>query len=239
MEPQPRKLAREDFQGRLAAIERAVADGTYRPGPWRELVRDIRNSMFFERAAVADDVSRVSRTLHLRKRRRTVSMNTGILLEIVATMIGGLLLIAGVALRSNAVSLLGAIVWMITFEPLIKLMAGRLAGVEYDYMYLWGVEPRLKMRYGTYLARPRLLRIIVHLSGTVGSPLAAWFASWMLADTMPLVSLLCYAAFWILIAINATNLVAPLVGVYHLGPLPVSMSSAGAAALEMKEGLGW
>ncbi len=239
MEPQSSQTAREDFRGRLAAIERAVADGTYRPGPWRELVRDIRNSMFFERAAAAEDVSRVSRALHLRKRRRTVSMNTGILLEIAATMIGGLLLVAGVALRSNAVSFLGAIVWMVTFEPLIKLMIGRLAGVQYDYMYLWGVEPRLKMRYGTYLARPRLLRIVVHLSGTVGSPLAAWLASWMLSDTMPPASALCYAAFWILIAINVVNFAAPMFGVYRIGPLPVSMSSAGSAALEIQEGLGW
>ena len=70
MEPESQRPLEGDLRGRIAAIERAVDDGSYRPGPWHALVRDIRNSMFFERAAVADDVSRVSRKLHLRKGRR-------------------------------------------------------------------------------------------------------------------------------------------------------------------------
>ncbi len=145
-------------------------------GPWtaaatRSLARgkrlvncDIRNSMFFERAALADDVSRVSRKLHLRKGRQWVSMNIGILLEMIATMIGAGLIAAGVGTHSNLLAAVGALVWMATLQPLIKLMAGRLLGVEYDYLYLLAIEPRLKMRYGTYLTRPRLFRVIVHLA---------------------------------------------------------------------------
>ncbi len=176
MEPDSQVLPGDDLRGRIAAIERAVDDGSYRPGPWQALVRDIRNSMFFERAAVADDVSRVSRKLHLRKPRRRVSMNAGLLLEIAATGLGGLVMILGVSMRSNWLAFLGALIWMVTFQPLIKLMAGRAMGVHYDYLYLLAFEPRIKMKYGTYLSRPRLLRIILHLAGTIGSPIAAYLS---------------------------------------------------------------
>ncbi len=239
METQPQPPSADDLRGRLAAIERAVADGTYRPGPWQALVRDIGNSMFFERAALSEDVSRVSRMLHQRHRRRRISMDTGILLEIVVTMIGGLLMTLGVAARSNVLAFVGALFWITAFEPLIKLMAGRLLGVHYDYFYLMAIEPRLKMRYGTYLAKPRLFRIIVHLSGTIGSPLAAYLTYWMLSHSMAGAAALCYGALWVLIAINALNFIAPLLGVRRLGPMPLAMSSAGAAAMEIREGLGW
>jgi hypothetical protein len=239
MESQPQQPLPGDLRGRLAAIERTLDDGSYRPGPWRALVRDIRSAMFFERAALAEDVSRVSDKLHLRKRRRRVAMNTGILLEIVATMIGGLLMILGVGARSNAMAFLGAIFWMIAFEPLIKLMVGRLMGVHYDYFYLLAIEPRLKMRYGTYLARPRLLRIVVHLSGTVGSPLAAYLTYWMLSHSLTGAAAFCFGAFWVLVIINVVNFVASLLGMHRIGPMPLAMSSAGSAAIEIREGLGW
>ncbi len=238
MEPQSQHPMEGDLRGRILAIERAVDEGTYRPGPWHALVRDIRNSMFFERAAVADDVSRVSRKLHLRKGRRWVSMNTGILLEIVATMVGAGLLVAGAATRSDVLAVIGALVWIATFEPLIKLIAGRLLGVQYDYVYLWVIEPRIKMRYGSYLTRPRPFRVIVHLAGTIGSPLAAYVAYLLLARALPGAAAFCLAALWILVIINVVNFIAALIGVHRLGPLPLSLSSAGSAAQEIREGLG-
>jgi hypothetical protein len=238
MESESQQPLAGDLRGRIAAIERAVDDGSYRPGPWHALVRDIRNSMFLERAAVADDVSRVSRKLHLRRRRRWVSMNIGLLLEIAATSLGGLLMIAGVGLHSSVLAVLGALVWMATLEPLIKLMAGRLLGVHYDSIYLLAFEPRLKMRYGTYLAKPRLFRVIVHLAGTIGSPLAAYGAYLMLSRTLPAAAAFCLGAFWVLVAINLVNFGAAIAGAHRIGPMPLSLSSAGSAALEIREGLG-
>jgi len=196
MESQPQEPLAGDLRGRLAEIERAVDDGTYRPGPWQALMRDIRNSMFFERAALAEDVSRVSRKLHLRRRRRRVAMNIGFLLEIAAIMLGSLLVMMGAVTRSNSVAFLGALFWMVAFEPIIKLMVGILMGIHYDYFYLLAIEPRLKMSYGSYLAKPRLARIIVHLSGTVGSPLAAYLTYLMLRQTLSGAAALCHGAFW-------------------------------------------
>jgi hypothetical protein len=238
METEPHQSAPDDLRARLVAIERAVDDGTYRRGPWQALVRDIRNSMFFERAALAADVSRVSRKLHLRRQRRRVSMQMGILLEIAIVIAGGMLMTLGVAARFNALAFLGALLWMAAFEPLVKLIIGRLMGVDYDYMYLLGIEPRLKMRYGTYLARPRLFRVILHLSGTIGSPLAAYLSYWMLAHSMPSAAAGCYIGFWILVAINVLNFIAPMLGVRHIGPMPLAMSSAGSAAIEIREAIG-
>jgi len=238
MEPQERQPRADDLRARLAAIEQAVDEGSYGPGAWRALIGDLRNSKLFERAALSEDVSRVSRKLHLRRHRRCVAINTGILLEIAAAIIGGLLMIAGAAARSNAAAFAGAILWMIAFEPLVKFAVGRLAGVQYDYMYILGIEPRLKMRFGTYLARPRLLRIVVHLSGTAGSPLAAYLTYWMFSQSMPVAAALCYWAFWVLVAINVVNFIAPFIGMRRIGPMPLAMSSAGSAAIELREGLG-
>jgi hypothetical protein len=238
MEPQTKQAAPADLRGRLDAIESTVVDGSYRPGPWRALVHDIRTSTRSEREAIAEQVSRVSRELHLRNRKRVLPMSTGIRLEIIAALIGASMIIAGIAMHSNALAFVGALLWMVTFEPLVKFAVGGLVGVEYDYMYLLGIEPRLKMRYGTYLAKPRLLRSLVHLSGTIGSPIAAGLAYVIVSHTLPGAAALCYGAFWILVAINVINFVLPLLGFRRVGPMPLSMSSAGSAAIEIKEGLG-
>jgi hypothetical protein len=227
-----------DLRGRLAAIEQAVDDATYRPGPWQALIRELRNSDSAERAALADDISRVSRKLHLRKRRRRVSLHDGILLEAIATVAGAILMMIGVSLRSDVTAAVGVLIWTVTFQPLIKLAVGRLAGIHYDYVYLLAVEPRLKMMYGSYLARPRLARIVVHLAGTVGSPLAAYLGYALLRGALPGAAAFCLGAFWVLALINVINFVAALSGAHRLGPLPLSLSSAGAAAQEIREGLG-
>ena len=228
----------DDLSGRLAAIEHAVDNGSYRPGPWQALTRDIRNSMFFERAAVSDDVSRVSRKLHLRKPRRRVSMNAGLLLAIVGINLGGLVMIVGVGMRSNLLSFLGALFWMVTFQILVKAAVGRAMGVHYEYLYLLAFEPRIKMKYGTYLSRPRLLRNILHLSGTIGSPLAAYLSYFLLSHTLAIAGDFCLGAFWLLVVVNVVSFVAAIAGMHRLGPLPLSLSSGGSAAYEIREGLG-
>lgn len=43
----------------------------------------------------------------------------------------------------------------------------------------------------------------------------------------------------ILVIINVINFVLPLFAVHRIGPMPLSMTSAGSAAMEIREGLGW
>jgi len=43
----------------------------------------------------------------------------------------------------------------------------------------------------------------------------------------------------VLVIINVVNFMAPLLGIHRFGPMRLTMSSAGSAALEIREGLGW
>ena len=59
----------DNFQERLAIIERGVDNGSYTPGLWQRLIDDLRQAPPARRATLADDVSRISRKLHLRHQR--------------------------------------------------------------------------------------------------------------------------------------------------------------------------
>src|SRR5262249_54502519 len=87
----------DDLPERLATIERTVDNGAYVPGAWQRLIGDLRQAPAGKRAAVADDVGRISRKLHLRYRRYTVSVTAGLCLECFAATLGGILLALGIA----------------------------------------------------------------------------------------------------------------------------------------------
>jgi hypothetical protein len=219
----------------LAAIEADLDAGRYRAGAWQGFVRRARRRPREERRALAADVSRVSRKLHARQGLRTVSLSAGIGLELLATAVGGAAVAIGCVARSNLAVLAAAAIWVTTFEPLVKIVVGALLGVRYEYAYLRGVEPRFKMRYGTYLAAPRWARIIVHLAGTVGSPLAAWLVSVLARPRLALAASVCGAVSWALLAFNALFFCAALIGLRRIGPIRLSTTSGGTAAVELRE----
>jgi hypothetical protein len=227
-----------ELRRRLEAIEEDVETGRYRPGPWEALLRSLRSQPSAERQQIAEGVGRVSRKLHLRVSRRTIDINVAIVLELAATLLGGLVIVLAISLVSNVIAIIGAVIWITTFQPLIKFGCGRAVGVRYDYAYLYGVEPRLKMDYGSYLASSRAARIVLHLSGMVGSPLAAWFIANVLPPEMGLAKKLCWYAMWALITTNVVTLVVGLLGFRRIGGFRMRDSSSGAAASEMREGLG-
>ncbi len=226
-----------DFRSKLVAIETNIDAGRYRPGPWDAFLRSACRQPRSERLALAADVSRISQKLHARHHLRTLSVTAGVGIELLATLAGcGALAIAR-ASGSNLVALLAAGIWITTFQPLIKLCVGLLLGVRYDYAYLRGVEPRFKMRYGTYLAAPRWARIVVHLSGTVGSPLAAWLVGTLTRPGLALSGRICGLVFWTTSALNALLFLAALIGWRRIGPARLTTTSGGAAALELREAL--
>jgi hypothetical protein len=94
------------------------------------------------------------------------------------------------------------------------------------------------MDYGSYLASSRAARIVLHLSGMVGSPLAAWFIASVLPPELGLAKKLCWYAMWALITTNVVTLVVGLLGFRRIGGFRMRDSSSGAAATEMREGLG-
>ncbi|HXZ87310.1 MAG TPA: hypothetical protein VEF07_01990 [Candidatus Binataceae bacterium] len=223
---------------RLATIEDDVDAGRYRPGPWESLLRTLRERPRAEREEIADAVARVSRKLHMRGGRRTIEVGSAITVELAATIAGAVLLIVAFATASNLLAIVSVSIWATTFQPLIKLACGRALGVRYDYAYLWALEPRLKMDFGSYIAAPRAARILLHLSGTVGSPLAVWIVWLLLPPGMALARILCWYAMWVLIGINAVTLIVGLAGIRRLGGFRMRDSSSGAAAAELREAVG-
>jgi hypothetical protein len=158
-------------------------------------------------------------------------------LELAATLAGGALLWLGLATRSNTPALAALVIWITTFQPLLKLAVGLALGVRYDYAYLLGVEPRIKMRFGTYLAASRPTRILLHLSGCIGSPLAAWAVGRLARPTLPLAATVATALFWSIAGLNAGLLLAGVGGLRHIGKLRIAISSGGRAGMELREAL--
>jgi hypothetical protein len=229
--------AREEIRDRIAEIERQIEEKRYHPGPWDRLLKDARALPREEREALKEDISRVSSKLHRRDGRATLSLTTGVMAECALALLGGILILFALHNHSNGLAIIAAGIWTMTFQPLVKIAVGYLLGVEYEYAYLYNFEPRFKMRFGDYLAAPRWARILLHLSGTIGSPLGAWLAMVCLPSDLGLAIGVCWAIFWIVVAVNVASFIAALAGVKKLGPFKASASSGGAAALELREAL--
>ncbi|HXN86303.1 MAG TPA: hypothetical protein VN867_09530 [Candidatus Binataceae bacterium] len=228
---------REGIRNRIAEIERQLDEHRYRPGPWELVLKDLRALHPDERAELKGEVSRISGKLHRRDGRATLSLTAGLAIEGALTVIATVLIIVAQQNHSNLLGIIAAAIWVMTFQPLLKIGVGYLLGVEYEYAYLYGAEPRFKMRYGDFIAAPRWARILLHLSGTVGSPLGAWLATICLPNDLTIAIDVCWVLFWIVVAVNVASFLLALGGVRRLGPFKASYSSGGAAALDLREGL--
>jgi hypothetical protein len=82
MDDRPHHLGTDELRVRLDAIERDIDAENYRPGPWDRLIADIRSEPDSTRSALAEDISRVSRKLHLRSGRRTIPLASAIAIEL-------------------------------------------------------------------------------------------------------------------------------------------------------------
>jgi hypothetical protein len=227
-----------DVRQRMAEIASAIESGNYRGGPWARLTREIRHLDIEERRLLSDDVSGVSRKLHLRGNRFTTSAALGYAIEVVFAIAGAIVLIAGAHTGSNSLVILAALIWTMAFQPLIKVGVGHFLGVGYEYAYLYGIEPRFKMRFGEYLARPRYARFLLHLSGMIGSPLGACLPTLFVNPSLWPAIDVCWFIFWVVIAINAGSFALMLFGIRdRVGPIRLAEGSGGSAAIELREAL--
>jgi hypothetical protein len=229
--------AREQIRDRIAEIERQIDEKRYHPGPWDRLLKDARALPREEREALKEEISRVSSKLHRRDGRATLSLTTGMVAECAVALLGGILVLFAIHNNSNLLAIIAAGIWTMTFQPLVKIAVGYALGVEYEYVYLYNFEPRFKMRFGDYIAAPRWARILLHLSGTIGSPLGAWLVLVCLPADLKIAIVVCWVIFWIVVAVNVAGFIAALAGVRKLGPMKASASSGGTAALELREAL--
>ena len=165
-------------------------------------------------------------------------MRAGYFAEVGLAIAGVVVLALGAWHQSNSLVIVSALIWTIAFQPLIKVAVGYLLGVGYEYAYLYGVEPRFKMCFGQYLEQPRYARLLLHLSGTIGSPFGAWLPTLFVDPSLRIAIYVCWVLFWTVVAINVVGFVAVLTGVRgRIGSIRLRDSSGGAAALELREAL--
>jgi hypothetical protein len=163
---------------------------------------------------------------------------SGVLIEAMAGIIGGVLMADGVARTSNELAIAGMLLWVMSFEPLLKLSIGMLFGVSYDYAYLYGwIEPRFKMSFGSYLAVTPLKRILLHVAGMLGSPLAAVIAAQIVPPSMHVARLISWAVFWIVVLMNLGALTAGLAGIRRIGAMRLPDGSPTSALVELRSWL--
>jgi hypothetical protein len=223
-----------ELSATLDEIERQLDEDVYRPGPWAAFLRAAEGRPREERAALSDQTTRVSDKLHRRKHARTLPFWAGLLLELVATAVAVALLEPGLQRASGGPVLAAAVILTVTLQPLIKIATGTLVGIRYSYFYVWGgYEPRFKMRYGTYLSAERWQRFLLHVSGTLGSPLAFWWVSVRAAALLPGVSAICELLFWLLVAVQVVAFALVMSGVRRLARVGW-VTSGGAAARELR-----
>ncbi|MFZ1889007.1 MAG: hypothetical protein WAU33_13315 [Candidatus Binataceae bacterium] len=229
--------APDDLRIGLLQIEHNLNEGHYRPGPWERYIRELKRRPAAARAALCADVNRVSRKLHLRTPRKTIPVRTGVAIELVALVAGAVLLWASVRELSIVLALIGALLWIMTMQPLVKISAAAVLGVGYEYAYLLRGEPRFKMQFGAYVACPRGARVVLHLFGTIGSPLGAWAAARIIRGVLPGTAEVVMAVFWIVVAINVLEFAAGAAGIRRIGSIRTIESSGGAAGLEIYESI--
>jgi hypothetical protein len=197
----------------IAHIERTLDLGTYRVGDWQTLLRTLK-----EQGEEADPIStphltRVSDKLHRRNGFPAAAAWVG--------MVGEYLLLGSSLLAMNAESILlrlaGVIVLASCLQPLIKITTGLALGVRYSYVYLWYVEPRFKMQFGTYHRLSPAKKLALQLMGSIGTPTALLIGWGMLQDE-PLLSMLCLAGALIAVMMQVGAFFAVGAGVRKVGP---------------------
>ena len=183
----------KDIANRMQAIAAALEADDYRPGSWQSVLADIDALSADQTRTLAPEVTKLSRQLHQRHGFLQVGFRVGYAVEIFV-FIAGCLAIAEDSLVTN---LAGIFCLGLCLQPLIKISVGLVLGVRYDYAYLWYIEPRFKMQYGSYLILPGERRVLLHLIGSIGTPLAMLIA---VPVMMPHYVWLGYGDMWMVLA---------------------------------------
>jgi len=221
-----------DLGRRLDVIEDALERGAYRPGMWSRFVAEATRSSRVERRSVADRAGRASEILHRRRCRPEIGLGAGGLAGIIAAG-AGFALVEATRDSGGPLLVVGAALLIVALHPLVKTGIRPELGIRFSGVYLRGVEPRVKLRFGTYLAAPAGSRIVFHLGGAIGSPLgAAWV--WRQAAGSGSAATAVAVIFWVLVAIQVVTLTLGLGG---RGRRLARISSGGTAGAEIRSAL--
>ena len=224
-----------DLKQLLAEIENALDSNTYSPGRWQVFLEHAAAVSPDELVPLESSINRVSEKLHRRTSASTMPFERALAAEILASL-GGFAILTVAASTDSAVGFVAAAVCLVvTLQPILKVATGMAFQFAFAYAYLWGVEPRFKLRYGTYLAAPRWKRVSYHVSGMLGSPFAWLIVAVVARPSHPTLSgvlrwlAVAHMAFVVgqfLLAVAGVRRV-PLLGLLRLG-------SGGAAGWELR-----
>ena len=219
----------------VAEIENALDSNTYTRGRWQAFLERAATASPDELVPLESSITRVSEKLHQRTSPSTMPFERALAFEILV-LLGGFAILTVAASTGSAVGFAAAAACLVvTLQPLLKVATGLAFQLAFSYAYLWGVEPRFKLKYGTYLAASHWKRVSYHVSGMLGSPFAWLIVSVVARPSHPTLSgVLWWLAVLHMLFIVGQFLLAvagvrrvPLLGLLRLG-------SGGAAGWELR-----
>ncbi len=214
-------------------IEQALNENRYRVGSWQKLVEDVEALGRDESSEISGLVSDLGNKLHRRHGFPEMPFVAGFVVEIILMIFGIYILVAGS--DSLLLALAASLALILSMQPFLKILSGLMLGVRYAYAFLFYVEPRFKMQYGTYLSLSSVQRIIFHTSGVVGTPLALLLAIQMLQG-FDLPMFWAWVLFWGAVALQVIPFLAELAGLRKVGGFRLAvLTGAATIAAEIKK----
>ena len=227
-----------DLETRLSEIEGALEAGSYRPGPWQRFLEEVSAAPAEERRRLEEAATRVGDKLHRRTVPRVVTLERGLAFEVLGACAGLALLAAGAATGAALLLVASAALLATALQPLLKVSTGLALGVRYSYAYLKRGEPRFKLQYGSYLAAPPWRRVLLHASGTLGSPFAWLLVSGVAQPSSPTLARVLLWLFAAHLAFQAALALLAACGVRRVPLLgALRLTSPGAADFELHQAL--
>ena len=163
------------------------------------------------------------------------AVETALAAEIAATLAALVLLAIGLRGESIGAIVVATATLAVTLQPLLKISVGQLLGIDYAYAYLWKIEPRFKMRYGSYLAAARWKRVTVHAAGCFGTPLAFWLVGTLASGRLGGVARTCEVLLALALGAQLVLFVLAFVGFRRMRPVGLlRQTSAGGAGFELQ-----
>jgi hypothetical protein len=212
-------------------IEISLDSGTYRVGDWQKFLKALKGLGPDSTLMSRQDLTRISNKLHRRNRFPEAPVWVGFVFEYLLLVMSVLAMTA----ESRPVRLVSIILLALCLQPLTKISTGILLGVRYSYVYLWYFEPRFKMRFGTYHHLARWKKLILQLSGSVGTPIAL-LVGWRVLGDAPLLAMLSLAGALMVALMQVGAFAAVWFGVRKLGPfLLTNLTTPALLAKEWKE----
>lgn len=221
----------DSLKKELAEIEQSLDQGNYKIGQWQRFLGHVCDLEPTEVASIESDITRVSNKLHRRHHYFEIPFVPGLIAEACVTLIGFIALFGD----DPFIILSGVVLLAIGLQPTIKISVGMLLGIRYSYVYLLNVEPRFKMRYGSYMMIPQQKRILYHLSGAVGTPAAMLFGYLVFKVDFLLLANACMVFFMLAALMQVGAFTAVWFGYRKIGGYVLTnLTSPATAAAELK-----